>query len=41
MFTDMAKVDFDSIIDGKRLPKNMDRQTFLEGFNAFMTHQQL
>ena len=39
--TDMAKVDFDSIIDGKKLPKNMDRQTFYEGFNAFMTHQQL
>ena len=39
--TEMAKVDFDSIIDGKKLPKNMDRQTFYEGFNAFMTHQQL
>jgi len=39
--TDMAKVDFDSIIDGKKLPKNMDKQTFHEGFNAFMTHQQL
>ncbi len=39
--TEMAKVDFDSIIDGKKLPKNMDKQTFHEGFNAFMTHQQL
>jgi fido (protein-threonine AMPylation protein) len=39
--TEMAKVDFDNIIDGKKLPKNMDKQTFHEGFNAFMTHQQL
>ncbi|MDI1232170.1 MAG: Fic family protein [Methylobacter sp.] len=39
--TGMAKADFDNIIDGKKLPKNMDRQTFLEGFNAFMTHKQL
>ncbi|SJM92937.1 conserved hypothetical protein [Crenothrix polyspora] len=39
--TDMAKTDFDKIIDEHKLPKNMDRQTFLEGFNAFMTHKQL
>lgn len=39
--TDMAKADFDNIIDGKNMPKNMDRQTFLEGFNAFITHKQL
>jgi len=39
--TDMAKADFDNIIDGKNLPKNMDRQTFLKGFNAFITHKQL
>ena len=39
--TDMTKADFDSIIDGDRLPKNMDKQTFHEGFNAFMTHRQL
>ncbi|MEI6336012.1 MAG: Fic family protein [Methylococcaceae bacterium] len=39
--TDMAKADFDNIIDGKKLPKNMDRQTFHEGFNAYMTHKQL
>lgn len=39
--TDMAKADFDNIIDGKNVPKNMDRQTFLEGFNAFITHKQL
>ncbi len=35
METDMAKADFDNIIDGKKLPKNMDRQTFHEGFNAY------
>ena len=39
--TDMAKADFDNIIDGKNMPKNMDRQTFLEGFNTFITHKQL
>ncbi|WP_432744917.1 Fic family protein [Methylobacter sp. G7] len=39
--TGMAKADFDNIIDGKNVPKNMDRQTFLEGFNAFITHKQL
>lgn len=39
--TDMTKADFDSIIDGNRLPKNMDRQTFHEGFNTFITHKQL
>ncbi len=39
--TDMAKADFDNIIDGMNPPKNMDRQTFLEGFNAFITHKQL
>ncbi len=39
--TDMAKADFDKIIDEKRLPKNMDRQVFHEGFNAFITHKQL
>lgn len=39
--TDMAKSDFDSIIDGNMLPKNMDKQTFHEGFNTFITHRQL
>lgn len=39
--TDMAKADFDNIVDGKNMPKNMDRETFLEGFNAFITHKQL
>jgi fido (protein-threonine AMPylation protein) len=39
--TDMAKADFDKIIDEKKLPKNMSRQTFHEGFNAYITHRQL
>ncbi len=39
--TDISKADFDSIIDGKRLPKNMNKQTFHEGFNTFITHKQL
>lgn len=39
--TDMAKADFDTIIDGNKLPKNMDKQTFHEGFNTFITHKQL
>ncbi len=39
--TNMVKADFDKIIDEKKLPRNMDRQTFYEGFNAFMTHKQL
>jgi hypothetical protein len=39
--TDMAKADFDNIIDGTKMPKNMDRQTFLEGFNTYITHKQL
>ncbi|HEC26578.1 MAG TPA: hypothetical protein ENI67_04130 [Gammaproteobacteria bacterium] len=39
--TDMVKEDFDKIIDEDKLPKNMDRQTFHEGFNAFFTHKQL
>ncbi|VAX01078.1 hypothetical protein MNBD_GAMMA20-1805 [hydrothermal vent metagenome] len=39
--TDMAKADFDRIIDGEKLPRNMDRRTFLEGFNAYFTHKWL
>lgn len=39
--TDMAKTDFDKIIDEKKLPKNMNRQTFHEGFNTFMVHREL
>lgn len=39
--TNMAKADFDSILDEKKLPKNMDKQTFHEGFNTFITHKQL
>lgn len=39
--TDMVRSDFDKIIDEDKLPKNMDSQTFHEGFNAFFTHKQL
>lgn len=39
--TDMAKADFDRIIDEQKLPKNMTRQTFYEGFNAYITHRQI
>lgn len=39
--TNMAKTDFDSILDEKKFPKNMDKQTFHEGFNTFITHKQL
>jgi len=39
--TDMGKADFDKIIDEEKLPKNMTRQQFHEGFNAFFTHKQL
>jgi hypothetical protein len=39
--TDMLKVDFDRIVDEKKLPRNMDRQTFYEGFNAFFTYKEL
>ncbi len=37
--TDMAKVDFDKVIDEKKLPKNMDRKTFHESFNTYVTHK--
>ena len=39
--TDMAKEDFDKVIDNKKLPKNMDRQTFHEAINTYLTHQLL
>lgn len=39
--TDMEKADFNKILDEKKLPRNMDRQTFYEGMNAFMTHRQI
>ncbi|MCK4828366.1 hypothetical protein KA005_72220, partial [bacterium] len=39
--TDMAKVDFDKIIDEEKLPRNIPRQTFYEGFNAFFTYKEL
>jgi len=37
--TDMAKADFDKVIDEKKLPKNMDRQIFHEAFNTYVTHK--
>lgn len=39
--TNMAKTDFDLIIDDSKLPKSIDKKTFHEGFNTFMTHKQL
>jgi len=39
--TNMAKADFDRIIDEEKLPKNMNRQTFHEGFNAYITNRQI
>lgn len=39
--TDMAKADFDKVIDEKKLPKNMDRQTFHEAINTYLTHKWL
>ncbi len=37
--TDMAKADFDKVIDEQRLPRNIDRQTFHEAMNTFFTHK--
>jgi Fic family protein len=39
--TDMTKTDFDKIIDDSKLPKNISRQAFHEGFNTYITHKQL
>ena len=39
--TDMAKADFDKVIDEEKLPKNMDRQKFIEAFKTFITHKRL
>jgi fido (protein-threonine AMPylation protein) len=39
--TDMAKADFDKVIDEEKLPKNMDRRTFHEAINTFFTHRWL
>ena len=39
--TNMAQTDFDKIIDDAKLPKNINRRTFHEGFNTYMTHKQL
>ena len=37
--TDMSKADFDKVIDEEKLPKNMDRQTFHEAINTYLTHR--
>ncbi len=39
--TGMKREDFDRIMDEKRLPRNMDRATFYEGFNGFVTYQEI
>jgi hypothetical protein len=39
--TTIAKADFDKVIDEKLLPKNMDRRTFHESINTFLTHRWL
>ena len=39
--TDMAKADFDKVIDEEKLPRNMDRQTFHEATNTYLTHKWL
>lgn len=39
--TDMAKADFDKVIDEEKLPRNMNRRTFHEAINTFFTHRWL
>ncbi len=39
--TNITQQDFDRIIDEEKLPRNMDRRTFHEGFNAFVTNQRI
>jgi Fic family protein len=39
--TNMAKADFDKAIDEEKLPKNMDKQTFHEAINTYLTHKRL
>ena len=39
--TDMAKADFDKVIDEEKLPKNMDRKIFHEAINTYLTHKWL
>ncbi len=39
--TDMARSDFDKVIDEEKLPRNMSRQTFHEALNTYLTHQWL
>lgn len=39
--TDMTKADFDKVIDEEKLPRNIDRQTFHEAINTYLTHKWL
>ena len=39
--TDITKADFDKVIDEEKLPRNMDRQTFHEAINTYLTHKWL
>jgi fido (protein-threonine AMPylation protein)/DNA-binding XRE family transcriptional regulator len=39
--TNMAKADFDRALDETRLPTNMNRQTFHEAINTYLTHRWL
>ena len=39
--TDMTKADFDKVIDEEKLPRNIDRQTYHEAINTYLTHKWL
>ncbi len=39
--TTINRADFDKVIDEEKLPGNMDRTTFHEALNTFLTHQWL
>lgn len=39
--TDIARADFDKIIDDRKLPRGIDRKTFLEGLNAYLAHKRI
>ena len=39
--TDMMRADFDKIIDENKLPKNIDRKTFMGGLNAYLTNKRI
>ena len=39
--TNIDRADFDKVIDEDKLPKNMDRATFHQALNTFITHKWL